>query len=96
MKIGSDFDDFLREERLLEVSEATAAKRVIAFQGGLCMQEPPTSTKVPVRLQERLTPEEREAMLQRLRQRFAHIPAGVSLADELISERRAESKREEA
>jgi hypothetical protein len=30
--LGSDFDDFLREERLLEISEATAAKRVIAFQ----------------------------------------------------------------
>jgi antitoxin HicB len=30
--IGSDFDDFLREEHLLDVSEATAAKRVIAFQ----------------------------------------------------------------
>ncbi len=30
--IGSDFDDFLREEHLLEASEATAAKRVIAFQ----------------------------------------------------------------
>jgi hypothetical protein len=30
--LGSDFDDFLREEHLLEGSEATAAKRVIAFQ----------------------------------------------------------------
>jgi antitoxin HicB len=30
--IGSDFDDFLREERLLDVAEATASKRVIAFQ----------------------------------------------------------------
>ena len=30
--IGSDFDDFLREEHLLEAAEATAAKRVIAFQ----------------------------------------------------------------
>lgn len=30
--LGSDFDDFLREEDLFEVSEATAAKRVIAFQ----------------------------------------------------------------
>jgi hypothetical protein len=29
--IGSDFDDFLREEQL-EISEATAAKRVIVFQ----------------------------------------------------------------
>lgn len=30
--LGGDFDDFLQEEQLLEVSEATAAKRVIAFQ----------------------------------------------------------------
>jgi len=30
--LGSDFDDFLREERLLEASEATAEKRCIAFQ----------------------------------------------------------------
>ena len=30
--IGSDFDNFLREEHLLEAAEATAAKRVIAFQ----------------------------------------------------------------
>lgn len=30
--LGSDFDDFLREENLLEDAEATAAKRVIAFQ----------------------------------------------------------------
>jgi antitoxin HicB len=30
--LGSDFDDFLREEHLLEVSQSTATKRVIAFQ----------------------------------------------------------------
>jgi antitoxin HicB len=30
--IGSSFDDFLREEDLLDLSEATATKRVIAFQ----------------------------------------------------------------
>jgi len=30
--LGSEFDDFLREEHLLEASEAGAAKRVIAFQ----------------------------------------------------------------
>ena len=29
---GSELDEFLREEQLLETSEATAAKRVIAFQ----------------------------------------------------------------
>ena len=42
----------------------------------------------------RLVLEKREALLQRLRRRFAHIPPGVSLADELISERRAEPRRE--
>src|SRR5512141_2507530 len=30
--LGSDFDEFLREEQLLDVAEATAVKRVIAFQ----------------------------------------------------------------
>jgi hypothetical protein len=29
--LGSDLDDFLREENLLDTAEATAAKRVIAF-----------------------------------------------------------------
>ncbi|HEV7509335.1 MAG TPA: AbrB/MazE/SpoVT family DNA-binding domain-containing protein [Thermoanaerobaculia bacterium] len=44
---------------------------------------------------ERLVLEKRDVVLQRLRRRFAHIPAGVSLADELISERRQESRRED-
>ncbi|NLV72594.1 MAG: XRE family transcriptional regulator [Actinobacteria bacterium] len=30
--IGSDFDDFLREEGILDDAEAVATKRVIAFQ----------------------------------------------------------------
>ena len=30
--IGSDFDDFLREEGLLESSQAAAVKKIIAFQ----------------------------------------------------------------
>lgn len=30
--MGSSFDDFLREEDLLDDAEATATKRVIAFQ----------------------------------------------------------------
>lgn len=38
----------------------------------------------------------REEVLRRLRSRFAHIPAEISLADELIAERRAESGREGA
>lgn len=30
--IGSNFDDFLREEKLLEQTQAVAIKRVIAYQ----------------------------------------------------------------
>lgn len=36
--VGSDLDDFLKEQRLLEDAEATAAKRVIAFQIGREME----------------------------------------------------------
>ena len=31
-RIGSNFDEFLRDEQLLDVVEAAAIKRVIAFQ----------------------------------------------------------------
>lgn len=37
--VGSDFDDFLREEGLLEEAEAVAAKRVLAFEIGRAMKE---------------------------------------------------------
>ena len=37
--IGSNFDEFLKEEGLLSESEATAAKRVIAFQLSQFMKE---------------------------------------------------------
>ena len=43
---------------------------------------------------QRLILEKRSAILERLRQRFAHIPVEVSLSDELISERRAEAHQE--
>lgn len=32
MHIGGDFDDFLREEGILDEAEAVATKRVIAYQ----------------------------------------------------------------
>lgn len=43
---------------------------------------------------ERLVIEKRRAALARLQARFSRFPSGVSLADELIAERRAEAKRE--
>lgn len=43
---------------------------------------------------QRLVLEKREAVLQRLLRRFEHIPAEVSLADELIAERRLAARSE--
>ena len=37
--IGSDFDDFLREEGILEEVEIVALKRVLAYQVEQFMQE---------------------------------------------------------
>lgn len=37
--IGSDFDEFLVEEGLLEQAEAVAIKRMLAYQVGQLMQE---------------------------------------------------------
>lgn len=42
----------------------------------------------------RLVLERRASVLARLRQRFQSIPPGISLADELIHERRLEAQRE--
>jgi hypothetical protein len=37
----------------------------------------------------------KELVLDSLKRRFSHIPPGISLAEELIAERRAEARREE-
>jgi predicted XRE-type DNA-binding protein len=36
--LGSDFDDFLREEGILDEAEAVAAKRVLAYQIAQAME----------------------------------------------------------
>ena len=46
---GSNFDEFLEEEGLLSESEATAAKRVIAFQLSQFMKEHKLSKSEMVR-----------------------------------------------
>jgi AbrB family looped-hinge helix DNA binding protein len=43
---------------------------------------------------DRLILEKRESVLKRLQSRFASVPSTVSLADELIAERRAEASLE--
>ena len=44
--------------------------------------------------EDRLVIEKADAIERRLRTLFAHIPAEISLADELIAERREEAKHE--
>ena len=44
----------------------------------------------------RIVLEKREEVLDRVRRRFEKVPREVSLADELISERREEARREQA
>jgi len=43
---------------------------------------------------QRLVLEKREAVLQRLLRRYEHVPAEVSLSDEVIAERRSAAHRE--
>jgi plasmid maintenance system antidote protein VapI len=70
--IGSDFDDFLAEEGLLEEAEATAVKRVLAYQISQLMEAQNISkTEMARRMQtsraalERLLdPENRSVTLQ--------------------------------
>lgn len=38
--------------------------------------------------------EKREAVLERIRHRFAEVPEGTSLSDEVIADRREEARRE--
>ena len=45
--------------------------------------------------EERLVLEKREHILARLKARFGKVPKGVSMVEELISERRSDLQREE-
>jgi plasmid maintenance system antidote protein VapI len=70
--IGSDFDDFLTEEGLLEEAEAVAVKRVLAYQIREMMKEQSLSKAEMARrmntsraaLERLLDPENRSVTLQ--------------------------------
>jgi hypothetical protein len=46
-RLGSNFDDFLKEKRLLETTEAIAIKRVFAFKSVRLSPKRKTITKTP-------------------------------------------------
>lgn len=58
------------------------------------LQIAPGDVLVAVVEDHRLVLEKRGEVLRRLRRRFSRLPAGVSLAEELIEERRAAARTE--
>lgn len=83
LEAGESLDDFL------EGFPTVSREQVVAFL------EEAKNLLVAVVDGQRLVLEKREAVLERAKRRFSHIPSGVSLAEELIAERRAEARREE-
>ncbi|MGH8572259.1 MAG: AbrB/MazE/SpoVT family DNA-binding domain-containing protein [Gammaproteobacteria bacterium] len=62
-------------------------RRLLGFEPG---------DRLVARLEDgRLILEKREAIRRRLKDRFVRLPAGKSLASELLAERRREAEREE-
>ena len=60
--IGSDFDDFLRDEGILEDAEAVAAKRVIVFQIAREMESADISQSENPRTRHQLTVHPKNAL----------------------------------
>jgi AbrB family looped-hinge helix DNA binding protein len=87
----------------VEVAESRSAEITIGRQGRLVVPAPlrrqlgiEAGDVLVARAEDnRLVLERRDAILARLRDRFANVPAGVSLADELIAQRREEAEHEQ-
>jgi AbrB family looped-hinge helix DNA binding protein len=82
------------EDEAIEVTVGPQGRLVVpaALRRRLGLQ--PGDVLVATADEDRLVLERRDATLARLQSRFAHIPSDVSLADELIAQRRQEAERE--
>lgn len=77
-----------------EVQVGAQGRVVIPAALRKAMKLEPGDRLVVRKVGESLVLERREVVERRLRERFRHIPREVSLADELIAERRAEAAGE--
>lgn len=77
-----------------EVQVGAQGRVVIPSALRKAMKLEPGDRLVVRKVGESLVLERREVVERRLRERFRHIPREVSLADELIAERRAEAAGE--
>jgi AbrB family looped-hinge helix DNA binding protein len=84
----------MADEETLEVTIGPQGRLVIPASLRRRLGIEPGEVLIARAEEDRLVLERRNAILARLRSRFAEVPAGVSLADELIAERRRESARE--
>lgn len=79
-----------------EVQLGAQGRLVIPARLRKALNLKPGDRLVARRVGDSLVLERREAIENRLQDRFRHIPKEVSLADELIAERRAEAAKEAA
>ena len=77
-----------------EVQVGAQGRVVIPVALRRALKIKPGDRLVARKMGDSLVLERRETVERRLRERFRHIPRDVSLADELVVERRAEAKRE--
>lgn len=77
-----------------EVQVGAQGRLVIPARLRRSLNLQPGDRLIARRVGKSLVLERREAIEDRLRGRFRHVPADVSLADELIAERREEAARE--
>jgi AbrB family looped-hinge helix DNA binding protein len=84
----------MADEETLEVTIGPQGRLVIPASLRRRLGIEPGEVLIARAEDDRLVLERRNAILTRLRRRFAEVPDGISLADELIAERRRESARE--
>lgn len=80
----------------IEIQIGAQGRVVIPAALRKALQLKPGDRLVARQVGDSLVLERREAVIKRLQGLFAHIPAEVSLTDELIRERREEAEREGA
>lgn len=82
------------DDRVVEVTVGAQGRVVVPAQLRRQLGIEPGDVLIARAQDDRLVLERREAILARTRKRYAHLPRDVSLAEDLIQQRREEAARE--